>query len=229
MDNGLIYKITSPSNRIYIGQTINFERRVNNYKKLNCKTQIRLYNSFLKYGFDSHKIEVVENCKFDELNNRERYYQELFDCINKGLNLIYTNTSEKKKVVSEETRKKMSESGKIKVFSKEHRENISKAERPKNYVNGVLAKTYFTPEHRKKLSDWQIGRKFTAEHKRNITLGLPKKYVYQFDLFGNFVNQYESISEAARQNKLYRQHIGKCCNGGLKTTGKYKWSFTKEL
>jgi group I intron endonuclease len=229
MDNGFIYKITSPSNKVYIGQTINFEKRVNHYKKLNCKTQIRLYNSLLKYGFDSHKIEIIENCKFDELNNRERYYQELYDCINKGLNLIYTNTSEKRKLISEETRKKMSESGKIKVFSKEHRENISKAERPKIYINGVLTKTYFTPEHRKKLSDWQIGRIFTAEHKRNITLGLPKKCVYQFDLFGNFVNEYESISEAARQNKLYRQHIGKCCSGGLKTTGKYKWSFKKEL
>lgn len=229
MDNGFIYKITSPSDKVYIGQTINFEKRVNHYKKLNCKTQIRLYNSLLKYGFDSHKIEIIENCKFDELNNRERYYQELYDCINKGLNLIYTNTSEKRKLISEETRKKMSESGKIKVFSKEHRENISKAERPKIYINGVLTKTYFTPEHRKKLSDWQIGRIFTAEHKRNITLGLPKKCVYQFDLFGNFVNEYESISEAARQNKLYRQHIGKCCSGGLKTTGKYKWSFKKEL
>ena len=45
-----IYKITSPSNKIYIGQSINIERRFNSYKNLShCKQQIKLYNSLQKY------------------------------------------------------------------------------------------------------------------------------------------------------------------------------------
>ena len=42
-----IYKITSPSNKIYIGQSINIERRFKEYKTLkNCKFQI--FKKFIK-------------------------------------------------------------------------------------------------------------------------------------------------------------------------------------
>ena len=53
-----IYKITSPTNKIYIGQSINIEKRFLNYNSINCKKQIRLYNSFKKYGFDKHKTNL---------------------------------------------------------------------------------------------------------------------------------------------------------------------------
>ena len=46
-----IYKIVSPSEKIYIGQSINIEKRwEKNYKTLKCKTQTKLYNSLKKYG-----------------------------------------------------------------------------------------------------------------------------------------------------------------------------------
>ena len=45
-----IYKITSPTKKIYIGQSINIEYRIESYKKLiRCKKQIKLYNSLKKY------------------------------------------------------------------------------------------------------------------------------------------------------------------------------------
>jgi predicted GIY-YIG superfamily endonuclease len=34
-----IYKITSPSGRIYIGKTTNLKERLKHYKYLKCKTQ----------------------------------------------------------------------------------------------------------------------------------------------------------------------------------------------
>ena len=36
-----IYKITSPTKRIYIGQSINIEKRFKSYEKLNCKSSDR--------------------------------------------------------------------------------------------------------------------------------------------------------------------------------------------
>jgi group I intron endonuclease len=109
-----IYKITSPTNRIYIGQSINIEKRFKDYINLkNCKNQIKLYNSFLKYGVENHKFEIVEECNIDLLNNKERYYQDLFCVITKnGLNCILTNSDSKTKVFSEETRNKISNSNK---------------------------------------------------------------------------------------------------------------------
>ena len=53
-----IYKITSPSGKVYVGQSVNIERRLKEYKILKCKKQVKLYNSFIKYGFENHKIEI---------------------------------------------------------------------------------------------------------------------------------------------------------------------------
>lgn len=44
-----IYKITNPNNKIYIGQSINIKNRFYHYSLYHCKTQTKLYNSFIKY------------------------------------------------------------------------------------------------------------------------------------------------------------------------------------
>ena len=54
-----IYKITSPTNRIYIGQSINIEYRFKQYRWIKAKSQTRLRNSFLKHGVENHKFEIV--------------------------------------------------------------------------------------------------------------------------------------------------------------------------
>jgi group I intron endonuclease len=84
-----IYKLTSPSGKIYIGQSNNISRRMveHNYraKKSNCK----LYTSIRKYGFYNHNIETLfisENSY--EKNKMESIYIRYYDTINNGLNHI---------------------------------------------------------------------------------------------------------------------------------------------
>ena len=60
-----IYKITSPSGKIYIGQTWNSSKRFSNYRKGKCQSQPALNNSFKKYGADSHDIEVIHELPSD--------------------------------------------------------------------------------------------------------------------------------------------------------------------
>lgn len=149
-----IYKITSPTSRIYIGQSKDCTKRFYFYKIASkyCHKQKRLYNSFLKYGVSNHIFEIIEECLFDELNTRERHWQEHHDVLNtNGLNCKYTNTDEKKTVMSEITKQKISEKnsgekngmyGKIgpnkgKTFSKELKEKLSSAQK-KLYENGYI-------------------------------------------------------------------------------------------
>ena len=95
-----IYKITSPTKRIYIGQSIDIKRRFYNYKKIKCQGQPLLYSSLKKYGVETHKFEILCECERHELNERERYYQELYSVIGlNGLNLILTQTKFKKREV----------------------------------------------------------------------------------------------------------------------------------
>jgi group I intron endonuclease len=71
-----IYKITSPSNKIYIGQSINIEKRwKKDYYSLRCITQTKLYNSFKKYGPENHKFEIIEECEEYKLLERETYWK----------------------------------------------------------------------------------------------------------------------------------------------------------
>lgn len=135
-----IYKITSPSNKIYIGQSENIEKRFRYYKSLRCKNQIVLYRSFIKYGVENHFFEVIEECEYQNLNERERYYQEFYNVISVGLNCLLTSTKDKKKVYSKETREKISKSLKGRVITKEWRENLSKAGMGRIFTKETRAK-----------------------------------------------------------------------------------------
>ncbi len=106
-----IYKITSPSGRVYIGQGINIEKRVRTYKNLHCKTQPRLYASLLKYGVEEHTFEIIENCLEEDLDCRERFWQDMFDVIGKnGLNCVLTACEEENLIgeISEDKRERLS-------------------------------------------------------------------------------------------------------------------------
>jgi group I intron endonuclease len=103
-----IYKITSPKNKIYIGSTINIKKRFIDYKTLHCKSQRRLYNSFLKYGVDSHNFELIVECRIEEMYKLECYYGNLFNVLSKsGLNCKLPKEDEKFSSISDETRTKI--------------------------------------------------------------------------------------------------------------------------
>ena len=109
-----IYKITNPKGKIYIGQATDIKKRFVRYKRLDCKTQLRLYRSFLKYGVKNHIFEVVEECQVEFLNERERYWQDHYDVIGKkGLNCFLQETYEERRLFSKETKQKMSENNYI--------------------------------------------------------------------------------------------------------------------
>ena len=121
-----IYKITNPKGKVYIGQSINLESRKSDYNSERCKGQVRLYRSIQKYGFSSHIFEIVEECEVYLLNDRERYWQDLYEVLgDNGLNLKLTTTDTKSGAHSQETKQKISSSLKGHVYSDETKEKIS--------------------------------------------------------------------------------------------------------
>ena len=105
-----IYKITSPTGRIYIGEAISLKDRCIFYLNPNrIKGQRAIYNSLIKHGVENHTIEIQELCEEQKLFERERYWQEYYDSVENGLNCHYTSTTDKKKIHSKETISIMSE------------------------------------------------------------------------------------------------------------------------
>jgi group I intron endonuclease len=106
-----IYKITNSKGRVYIGQAVSLQKRKTQYQRYDCKNQPRLYNSLVKYGFSEHIFEIVEECKLEELNIRERHWQDFYNVLGKsGLNCKLQSTLETKAVYSKESREKQSKS-----------------------------------------------------------------------------------------------------------------------
>lgn len=62
----VIYKITSPSKRIYIGKTRQFKKRMANYRCVEAsKEQKLIHRSIKKYGFNNHKVEIIDKFESD--------------------------------------------------------------------------------------------------------------------------------------------------------------------
>ncbi len=231
-----IYKITSPSGKIYIGQSTNYVNRYNAYKNHKCKRQPKLFASIEKYGFVNHTIEIIKECQVEDLNYYERYYQEYYESVLDGLNLRYTATTDKSGYMSEETRKKMSNSAKGKVITQEWRKNLSNAGMGRKH----------TEEEKQKISQANKGKIKTPEHIAKIqatlkTMKMPKRSeetkllqslnsgksrkVNQYDLEGNFINQFRSASQAGRELGIKSSNISSCALGKLSSSCGFVWKY----
>ncbi len=76
----------------------------------------------------------------------------------------------------------------------------------------------FTQEHKDKISKSLTGRIRPVEDIVKFS-----KTVLQYDLDGNFIREYYSMSEASRVTGIQRQDIGQQILGNGKTAGGYFW------
>jgi group I intron endonuclease len=180
-----IYKITSPSGKIYIGQAWNFKDRLRDYRCYDCKNQKVLYNSLKKYGFDNHKFEILksfEDCPDNEfLDDWERLYIWEFKSnvnrypSNNGMNLTDGGEGNKGMKHSEETKRKIGIANTGKRHSEESRKKQSDLYKTditcQERVNKMVAAnkgSKRTEVSKKKMSISQKGRIITIEARRKI-------------------------------------------------------------
>ena len=105
-----IYKITNTINhKFYIGQSNNINRRFSEHKNLNHEKCPSLLAAYKKYGVENFTFEVLEECKIEELDDREMYYIEL---LNPQYNRTKGGCGVKGRNLSDEVKKRLSEKGK---------------------------------------------------------------------------------------------------------------------
>lgn len=121
-----IYKITNPRGKIYIGQSINIEKRWKAYHAMHCKNQVKLYNSLKNYGPENHIFEILAECNIQVLNWLEKYYQLKFNCLTNeaGLNIREVNEFKSSGKHSEETKQKMREKALGRTHTQETKEKM---------------------------------------------------------------------------------------------------------
>lgn len=209
-----IYKITNPKGKIYIGQSVNLKKRFYTYKTpKSFKSQIKLYNSILKYGFVNHLWEIVEECSVELLNEREQYWQEYFNSIEEGLNCKLTSTKDKSGFLSQETKDKISKS-KLGVKLKEERKP---RERKSVYPKGVGRK--HSEETKEKMRKAKLGKPLSKQHiekmKNTLKGRKPNNTKKVIDTLTNII--YNDILEASNSigisySKLYNMLTNRTIN-----------------
>lgn len=177
-----IYKITSPSKKVYIGQSVHILKRFIVYNGLHCKEQTHLYNSFKKHGVDKHKFEIIEQCERKDLNEREKYYVDLFQTFNSKYGMNLRDGGGSKGEISSITKLKMKESRKNWRMSDRHKEILKASNRNRVYSPETKKKMSESAKKRppisqatrKKLSENTIRRnlgvKFSEERKAKISI-----------------------------------------------------------
>lgn len=148
--------------------------------------------------------------------------------------ILYTNLS-----------KKEAEDTEIKLI-KEWKTNIIKY--GYNIANGGSLASSFTLETRLKISRSQVGKKLSEETKNKIRLANSgsKNYLYgkvmsfekkqqlllsnykqisQYNINGDFLENYNCIKEASIKYKINNSNISQCCMNKRKTAGGYKWKY----
>jgi group I intron endonuclease len=239
-----IYKITNLiNNKIYIGQS---RYKNDNYfgSGVNIKNAIEEYgkNNFVKEYIDEAFNQL-------ELDEKEKYWIKITDAQNPiigyniadgGWNHLTITEDIKKKIsktikekyingyvnnrlgcsISNETKKKISNSNKGKVLSEETKKKISNSNKGK-----VLSE-----ETRKKISDIKKNTKLSESHKNSISESLKgrpvssdtrnklrenninktqkhSKQVTAINLITNEVLTFNNISQAARELCTYRSYV----------------------
>ncbi len=85
----VIYKLTFPNGKVYIGRAIDFENRMctHKYAAYSNRGKTKIYNAIRKYGWDLIVKEVIYTCSSkEEMILKEREYIEQFDSYKNGYN-----------------------------------------------------------------------------------------------------------------------------------------------
>lgn len=236
-----IYSITNLINgKRYIGQTYDFKyrwMRHKSYLKHNTEHNAHLQNAWNKYGSENFIFEIIENCSFEELDEREIYWIKYYDSKNNGYNFADGGLGCKGYKHSEE------EIHKMRLI--QNPKPIVQLDLKGNYLNTFIS-TGEACDYINKNSASGIKRCCEKDKYRqaygyiwvyeedylfgNIDWDYyfeeaknKPKPVLQYDLNMNLINEWESANEAGIKNNMFGGSIASTCNGKYDTYKGFIW------
>lgn len=214
---GYIYKIWNEDNeKIYIGQTsVGIKARWSQHLKNYLTNDAVLYRAMRKHGAGIFHIELIEECDNDLLNEREKYWINQYDSYKHGYNSTPGGTALPSGKQFSRVNDKL-----IKLLWDEGLSISQICEKTQNSNTTVR-------EHLIDYKNYSVEESNNRGYKQS---GLNKRIaVAQWDLKGNFINTYTSLSEASEKTKIPLANIGKCIQKERQTAGGYYWTKDTEI
>lgn len=222
-----IYKITNKINKkVYIGQSRNIKQRLNEHKNhlnRNIHHNSHLQNAWNKYGEINFKMETIEECPIEIINEKEKEYINIYKSYNRKYGYNIEKGGNQNIIVSEETRQKLRESN-LKSYYKgeqcypskhtnEEIINCKKLMADGYRINEIQIKTGISKRtlHRiKNLECWKtIGSEYNKIIKSISFISEKENRIIQFDKCMNVIEYYYNPTEAYNKTGI---SISSICN-----------------
>ena len=223
--SGRIYLITNKiNNKKYVGKTIkSLSTRFYNhlYASKNGSTTY-FHKALRKYGEDNFIIEELDRCNIDILGEKEiEWISSLKPEYNQTLGgdggiLGYSHTEETKELLSLKRKGKfLGEENPFynQTHTEEQKKNWSKMRKGQPSPCGFAGKSH-KEESKSKTSQ-------TLKNNPNVK----RTKVFQYDIEGNFLREFQSISDASKFVGTTPSNIKYTCEGKFKHCKGYKWSY----
>jgi group I intron endonuclease len=228
-----IYKITNPSGKIYIGQSINIDKRKSKYVANHTQGQPKIQRSITKYGWEKHEFDIIEECAIEQLDERETYWKQhyLTQFNNDWEMVLFCNLYDSGGGPKSEEWKK---SRYIPIIQYDLKGNfIQEWDSGTHYAEsrGLNSSTLIIMclKNKSKTAYGSLWKYKTNNYPKIIlplVLEYEKMKVTQMDLDGNMVKEWNSILEAANSLGLKKQSIVNNLKGRSKSSGGFIWKYT---
>jgi group I intron endonuclease len=184
---GLIYLLTSPSGKHYVGQSIDFSNRINSYRTSSLNPSCGQYHTTFgsairKYGFDNFQIEVLHNnVPWDRMDQLEIQEIKNYDSYCNGYNQTEGgNIGPRLAQLASERFKKKVEVRKCEEAKKrsegQQRALTNFEKNAKKELNAFLRSV---PSKENELKQMRSRMQRSVETKKRHALGLPKSSKYK--------------------------------------------------
>lgn len=174
---GIIYKYTSPANKVYIGQTTDEKRRRKTFLKLSKSYGgVKIDRARLKHKPENFKYEILYKANFksakeaqQKLDEMEQFYIKQCNSYRAGYNMTYGGYTTTGFTFSDEQKKRMSE-------SRKGRKTRPRTEEEKLFQS-LIMKEKWASERYRKLRE-QISQSEEHRRKRSESVSGSKNGMY---------------------------------------------------
>lgn len=206
--SGIYSIICAVNGKQYIGCSKNIYSRINAHKSYLKHNKFKQDNKYFiedwnKYGSDTFDYKVLEYTT-ENLKDKECYYIELFDTINrdKGYNLRRDN-SKIGMIPLEETKRRYSEAQIKRFQDEEERKKIG----------------------RKSSEFWKNNPNIKDRMKEKLSLINTQYTIKQFTKDGKFIKEWNRVKDIIKENPTYKVHnIYAVCSGEKPSMYGYVWT-----
>lgn len=206
---GYIYKITNKINqKPYIGKTVDtITSRWNEhiYEAFTHNSPFLIHNAMRKYGIENFTIKELEECSADKLSEREQYWIKTINShfeTGYGYNMTYGGDGTLR-------------------YSDEQILNLWNQGFDCHQIANILSASISTISSRLK----PLLKPKEAQQRRNERL---KKAVLQYDLNGNFIKAWNSVTEAEKGTNTSSGSISRCCKKERAMASNSLWKYASD-